>query len=122
MTFQELYLSLDGRISRRTFWIRGFLPLTLLSLGFWLVDGFIEADGILELIGAILLLWPSLAINVKRWHDRGKSGWWVLVGLIPIAGPIWALVETGFLPGDAGPNAYGTGEQYDPSGYQVFQS
>ena len=51
--------------------------------------------------------WVSLAISVKRWHDRGKSGWWVLIGFIPIIGGLWALIETGFLGGDPGPNQYG---------------
>ena len=46
-------------------------------------------------------------MQVKRWHDRGKSGWWVLIALIPLVGPIWAIIETGFLPGTSGPNEYG---------------
>ena len=49
----------------------------------------------------------SLAIQVKRWHDRNKSGWWVLIGLIPLIGGIWALIETGFLAGDDGENRFG---------------
>ena len=49
----------------------------------------------------------SLAVWAKRWHDRGKSGWWNLIALIPIIGPIWALVESGFLKGDCGSNRYG---------------
>jgi uncharacterized membrane protein YhaH (DUF805 family) len=49
----------------------------------------------------------GLAISIKQWHDRGKSGWWVLIGLIPFIGAIWALIETGFLEGDPGDNQYG---------------
>lgn len=55
----------------------------------------------------IVVIWISLAVSVKRWHDRGKSGWWVLIGLIPLIGGIWALIETGFLPGDPGTNRFG---------------
>jgi uncharacterized membrane protein YhaH (DUF805 family) len=51
--------------------------------------------------------WPSLAIYVKRWHDRGKSGWWVLIVFVPIIGYLWLLIECGFLAGDDGPNEYG---------------
>lgn len=58
-------------------------------------------------IVGLLIIWPSLAIQVKRWHDRDKSGWWVLIGLIAVIGGIWVLVECGFLPGTAGTNRFG---------------
>jgi len=48
-----------------------------------------------------------LAVYTKRWHDRNKSGWWSLILLIPIVGPIWMLVELGFLRGTEGTNNYG---------------
>ena len=54
----------------------------------------------------LVLLWPSLAVQIKRWHDRDKSGWWQLISLVPIAGPIWAFIELGFLPGTSGANRY----------------
>ncbi len=70
-----------------------------------------EAHAIIfyTLVGLIFLLiiWPALAISVKRWHDRDKSGWWVLIGLVPLIGGLWALIETGFLPGTEGDNQYG---------------
>jgi uncharacterized membrane protein YhaH (DUF805 family) len=44
---------------------------------------------------------------VKRFHDRGKSGWWVLVFLIPVNAFIWMIVEMGLLEGEPGPNLYG---------------
>ena len=58
-------------------------------------------------IGVIAVWCMILAVWAKRWHDRGKSGWWSLVLLIPMVGPIWALVELGFLKGDYGYNRYG---------------
>lgn len=57
----------------------------------------------------IILLWPHLATTVKRLHDRGRSGWFVLIALIPIIGVVWLWIETWFLPGTPGPNAYGSG-------------
>ena len=54
-----------------------------------------------------LVLWISLANYVKRWHDVGKSGWWVLICLIPCIGPLWQFVELGFSRGTYGPNHYG---------------
>jgi Protein of unknown function (DUF805) len=46
-------------------------------------------------------------MQVKRWHDRGKSGWMVLINLIPLIGWVWTLVELGLLEGTLGPNQYG---------------
>jgi uncharacterized membrane protein YhaH (DUF805 family) len=53
------------------------------------------------------LLWPSMAIMVKRWHDRDKRGWWALVVFVPVIGWIWALIENGLLRGTAGANRFG---------------
>jgi uncharacterized membrane protein YhaH (DUF805 family) len=55
----------------------------------------------------LIFLWPGLALGVKRCHDRDKTGWFLLIGLIPIIGAIWLLVELGFLDGTQGPNKYG---------------
>lgn len=55
---------------------------------------------------SLLLVIPSLAVTVRRLHDIGKSGWWYLIGLIPLLGGLFLLIW--FLRrGDAGPNAYG---------------
>ena len=54
-----------------------------------------------------LLFWMSLALQVKRWHDRDKSGTWVFINLIPFIGWIWSLIECGFLDGTPGPNRFG---------------
>ncbi len=99
----------DGRINRAKFW----LGYVVLWVAYAVIAGIAAAAnsttgwtiaGLLNLA----LLWPSLAISIKRWHDRDKSGWWVLIALIPFIGWIWALVETGFLPGTAGANQYGS--------------
>lgn len=49
----------------------------------------------------------TLAVASKRWHDRDKSGWWSLIGLVPVVGALWLIVENGFLPGTAGRNRFG---------------
>jgi uncharacterized membrane protein YhaH (DUF805 family) len=61
---------------------------------------------------ALAILYPSLAVAAKRFHDRDKSGWWVLIIFIPIVGIIWYIVELGCLPGTPGPNRFGS----DPLG------
>jgi uncharacterized membrane protein YhaH (DUF805 family) len=55
----------------------------------------------------VLTMWISIALQIKRWHDRDKSGVWVFIGLIPLVGPIWALIECGFMDGTMGPNRFG---------------
>ncbi len=106
--FGQLFLRFDGRINRAKFWL-GILII-------WVVEGILgqllEFTSPLYGVIALVLLWPSLAVAIKRWHDRGKSGWWVLIVLIPLIGFIWAIIETGFLVGTPGPNQYGA----DPLG------
>jgi uncharacterized membrane protein YhaH (DUF805 family) len=107
-----LVLGLDGRISRRTWWMWGVaVPL---GLGLYLtvllrVTG-LSAHGT-EVAVNLLLLWPTLAVSVKRWHDRDKSGWWVLAALIPVVGWIWVLIENGLLRGSIGANRFGAPQQ-----------
>ncbi len=62
--------------------------------------------GIVYILYGLAVFVPGLAASVRRLHDVGKSGWYLLVYLIPIAGPIWLLVLlcTDSQPGD---NKYG---------------
>ncbi|HWA62032.1 MAG TPA: DUF805 domain-containing protein, partial [Caulobacteraceae bacterium] len=64
---------------------------------------------------SLVWIWTSLAMQVKRWHDRGKSGVWVLVSLVPLVGPFWMFVELVFLDGVRGPNAFGPDPRGDPN-------
>ncbi len=110
MTLQQVYLSFDGRIGRRTFWLKGVLLLGVIELVLLVVAAIIDAaatGGVLTVIVALATIWPSLAVSVKRWHDRNKSGWWILIGFIPLIGGIWALIELGFLEGTVGRNRFG---------------
>ena len=60
-----------------------------------------------SIIAALALIYPAIVLYAKRWHDRGKSGWWTLIGLVPIIGGLWMLIELGFLKGTDGDNQYG---------------
>ena len=75
----------------------GFGPLSIVSVG---IASFIP------IVYAIAVFVPGLAVAVRRLHDVGKSGWYLLIILIPLAGPIWFLVLacTDSQPGD---NKYG---------------
>ena len=58
---------------------------------------------------ALAALLPSIAIAIRRLHDTGKSGWMILVGLIPLVGPIILIVF--YVQASDGPNEYGTGPE-----------
>lgn len=113
-----LLFQFEGRINRAKFWLAG----ASLYIAFWILWGIAfatESSAMFSLVAilSLLAIWPYLAVAIKRWHDRDKSGWWVLIALIPLIGPIWALVETGFLPGTPGPNQYGP----DPLGVDAIE-
>jgi uncharacterized membrane protein YhaH (DUF805 family) len=62
---------------------------------------------VLSALVSLALIVPSISSQVTRLHDRDHSAWWLLFGLIPVVGGILLLVQTGFLPGTAGPDKYG---------------
>lgn len=108
MGLRPLLLRLDGRVTRRTWWLWAVampLGLTLYLTVVLRVAGLPALAT--EVAVNLLLLWPVVAVSVKRWHDRGKGGWWVLVALIPVIGWIWVLIENGLLRGDADANRFG---------------
>jgi uncharacterized membrane protein YhaH (DUF805 family) len=123
----SLFTSFEGRINRQKWWL-GLIVLMVVQWIFYIVIGMIFGGGMMVgmdpenpesvsramsalmiplFILILIFLWPTLAIYAKRWHDRDKSGWWSLIILIPLIGPIWVLVELGFLRGNEGPNQYG---------------
>lgn len=116
MSLSKLLFSFKGRIPRSTFWyyvigyviVIGVAMLLDAALGTLSDRGYGPISGLLSLLG----IFPGLAVDVKRAHDRDHSGWYVLILLIPIVGVLWLLIEFGFLKGSAGPNKYGD----DPTG------
>ncbi len=104
-----LLFSFKGRISRKPFWIFN-LFIFLAGIVFAMFTE--PAENINEITRSqflfmVWMLWPSMAIQAKRWHDRNKSALWLLINLIPFAGPLWSLIENGFIPGTPGPNRFG---------------
>lgn len=100
------YFSFQGRVSRREYWRRFILPIDV-PVGIVLALLTIRHNLIWIQIVSLLFLWPSLAVQAKRWHDRDKSGWWILINYVPAIGVFWAFIETGFLSGTEGENRYG---------------
>ena len=103
-----LLFSFDGRIGRRSWWLWG--AAVMIGMAMYLT-AVLRIAGMSKdttvLLVNLLLLWPALAISVKRWHDRDKPGWWALIAFVPVIGWIWVLIENGLLRGTAGGNRFG---------------
>jgi uncharacterized membrane protein YhaH (DUF805 family) len=118
---QTLLFSFEGRINRAKFWIISIAVGIIHDILSYIIYPAVwtESDpatalesvglvrGILLLVLFVVVVWIGLAVAVKRWHDRDKSGWWVLIVLVPVVGVLWYLIECGFLRGTPGPNRYG---------------
>jgi MFS family permease len=108
MSLGEILFSFKGRINRATFWL--FLISIEIILILSVTAGFLldKKNGILAgyIIGAILIIWPMLSLNIKRCHDRDHSGIFFLISLIPILN-IWYMIEIGFSRGTKDDNKYG---------------
>jgi uncharacterized membrane protein YhaH (DUF805 family) len=111
------YAEFSGRSRRKEYWM---FTLMLAILNF--VIGIVESTmglagtvgglyGPLSLLVMLAILVPYLAVGARRLHDTGRSGWWLLIGLIPIVGAIVLLIFF-VLEGTKGPNEYGP----DPKG------
>ncbi len=109
---QDLY-SFDGRIGRQSYWLRGLLfwSFNILAAILFAVAGDAGSATIplvlLASVAYIACFFGSLATTVRRLHDRGRSGWFMLIALIPLVG-IWLIIEVGFLSGEPGENLYGS--------------
>ncbi len=136
------YADFSGRSRRMEYWMfQVFNVLVLLAIG--LIFGLLgyatgsfsssnEPPVFLLIMGGILLLaWlavflvPSIAVTVRRLHDRDMSGWWylgaIVVGMIPLIGYVVSIGFTVlmFLPGTPGPNRFGA-DPKDPTSASVF--
>ena len=124
------YAVFSGRARRKEYWMFALFQL-IFALAAMAVDNIIGTTfkigeqgipyGYVYMIYTLALFIPALAVAVRRLHDVGKSGWFLLICLIPIIGVIWLLVllVTDSKPGDNeyGPNPKEEGhiEQTQPS-------
>lgn len=96
LTVLRKYAVFSGRARRREFWMFALINFVI-SIGLGIVDAIIGTDfdtgsGVLSGIYALAVLIPSLAVGVRRLHDTGRTGWWLLIGLIPLVGIIILIV------------------------------
>jgi uncharacterized membrane protein YhaH (DUF805 family) len=108
--FKWFYLSLRGRIGRQAYWLFFIVPSVLLGVFLGIAQSVLSiSDESIQrffIVTAPLIIWIGIAVSVKRWHDTGRSGWWMLLSLIPFANFAVTIV-LGSLRGETGSNEYG---------------
>ncbi|NLS13510.1 DUF805 domain-containing protein [Vibrio sp. SM6] len=97
MPLGPLLFSFHGRIHRQTFWLWNLAYYILVPSCAFIIHTLAPgAVNVLLPILLLILLWPDLAITCKRWHDRGKSAYWLLLSAPLIAGRMMTPIA---LPG-----------------------
>jgi uncharacterized membrane protein YhaH (DUF805 family) len=98
------YAVFSGRARRKEYW--QYTLFTCIALVALVIVGAVVHTMIPYFVYLIAVIVPTLAVGVRRLHDTGKSGWFILLGFIPVVGGLIMLV---FLcaAGERGMNAYG---------------
>lgn len=105
------YAVFDGRSRRKEYWFFCLFNL-LASVALAMVDSFtgmFNAETGVGLLGALYslaVIVPGIAVTMRRLHDTGRSGWWILLVLMPLIG-VLALIFLLVLASDEGGNEYG---------------
>ena len=123
-SFWSNYATFKGRARRSEYWfIQLFLIITNVAVGaidLALMNGDVDrfiangGGGIVGLVWILVTIVPALAVLVRRLHDTGKSGWWVLMGFVPFAGAIVLFVFS-VLDSTSGENKYGPSAKDAPA-------
>jgi uncharacterized membrane protein YhaH (DUF805 family) len=105
------YADFDGRARRKEYWMFVLFNV-LFSFLAALMDSFLGlysyqlGMGLLGGLYVLAIMIPGMAVTVRRLHDTGRSGWMILIALIPIIGPIWLFILM-LLEGQPHENKYG---------------
>ena len=105
------YAVFDGRARRKEYWFF-YLFYFIFMIGLMIIDGVtgsLSEDaglGLLSGIFVLAMIIPGIAVGIRRLHDTDRSGWWLLISLVPLIGGIWLIVLL-VLDGTAGSNQYG---------------
>ena len=95
------FAEFSGRARRQEYWMFALFNF-LASVAITIVEGILGTGGALGGLYSLAVLVPSLAVAARRLHDTDRSGWWMLIALVPIIGWIILLV---FLCIDSRPGA-----------------
>ncbi|WP_432085863.1 DUF805 domain-containing protein [Streptomyces sp. bgisy095] len=106
------YAVFSGRARRKEFWmftLFNFIAAVILAI----LDNVLGIQ-ILSIIYTLAVFLPALGVSVRRLHDTGRSGWWILIALVPLVGGIVLLVFN-CLEGEQQQNAYGPNPKLAPA-------
>ena len=106
------YSDFNGRARRKEYWMFTFLNM-IFAFGSVLIDSMI-GNPIFYIIYVLAMFIPGLAVSVRRLHDVGKSGWMILITLVPLIGAIWLIV---LMVTDSNPAE----NQYGPNPKQILE-
>lgn len=98
------YATFSGRARRSEYWWFTLFTVTV-YIATSIIDAVIGKD-IVTLLAYLALLLPGLAVTVRRLHDTSRSGWWILIGIVPLVGAI-VLIVFQVQDSHPGTNAYG---------------
>jgi uncharacterized membrane protein YhaH (DUF805 family) len=105
------YAEFSGRSRRKEYWMFT-LGVVIAVVVLSIVEGILGLAqtvgpyGPLSALLLVALIIPSIAVGIRRLHDTNRSGWWLLISLIPLVGGL-ILLYFYVLPGTTGPNDYG---------------
>ena len=119
--FQK-YVCFEGRARRSEYWYFCLFN-SLVSLAV-MVTGKAIGDGVYETLSGLVslaFLLPGLGVSVRRLHDVGKSGWYLLMSLIPIVGAVLVIVKLA-TDGEPGVNQYGPNPKEQPASGETAYS
>jgi len=118
MTFQEAvkdgfakYTQFSGRSSRSAFWY-WYLFEIIAGVAATLVDAILGTSPLVGVVLGLAILLPGIAVAIRRLHDTGRSGWWLLLWFLPLIGPIVLIIF--YLTGSDEANKYGAGPDEAP--------
>jgi len=98
------YAVFSGRSSRSEFWYFTLFQM-IIVMGLILIEVSMGMTGIIGMIASLALLLPAIAVGVRRLHDIDKSGWWMLLMIVPLVSLI--LIIFFVKKGTDGQNRFG---------------
>ena len=77
------YFGFEGRARRKEYWFF-FLGNVIVSIALGTVEAMLGIAGLVSGLFSLVIFIPSIAVGIRRLHDTGRSGWWMLLGLVPL--------------------------------------
>lgn len=116
----HFFFSPSGRIGRAQWWFGWLLPLAIAAAALTIARLLMGEDAMSvaptnEFLAILIVstflaisLWINFCLTAKRYHDRGKQAFWFFILFVPVIGPVWQVIECGFLPGSEDGKRHGT--------------